>query len=88
MELVPAPSRHLKTVSFIIAASTVVIDIAYILIDAFNDQMEPETLIMINAGLAAAIKIANLFKQNIAVTTEQKKELVEVAKETNVKETK
>jgi hypothetical protein len=55
-----------------LAAAVIVFDAAYVFIDALGPMMSPQTVVMLNAAVAAGMKFLQLLKQNIPLTTEQK----------------
>lgn len=87
-QLIAAPGRQLFAWSTYLAAATLAIDVAYILVDSFNDSISPEHMVVINAALVAGVKILNLIKQSIPATEEQKEAMVAAAEATPVKEVK
>lgn len=79
VELVPAPGRQLKTWSTWLAIGTAVLAAVYASLPDFREYLEPEVFAGLMSGLALAIKIANLVKQNIPITQEQRDALVQAA---------
>lgn len=63
-----------------LGVATIVADSAYVFIDAASASMSPQTVIMLNAAAAVAMKILQLLKQDIPITPEIKTELIEAVK--------
>lgn len=63
-----------------LGVATIIADSAYVFIDAAAASMSPQTVIMLNAAAAVAMKILQLLKQDIPITPEIKTELIEAVK--------
>lgn len=88
MELVPAVGRQWKTWSTWLSVGLAVLSAVYAALPSFQDLVEPSLYASLVAGVALAIKVTTLVKQNIPITEEQKQELIESAESAPVKETK
>ena len=86
VELIPAPGRQVKTWSTWLAIGTAVLAAVYASLPSFREYLSPETFAALMSGLALAIKIANLIKQDIPITKEQQDQLVSAALNAPVKE--
>lgn len=87
MELIPAAGRQWKTWSTWIATIATGLGIAYAVLPDVQDLFEPKTFAIIMTVLAALIKVANLIKQNIPVTEDQRDALVSAALSAPIKQT-
>lgn len=87
MELIPAPGRQLKTVSFWLITILILADTALALVAYFGELhlLSAPAVTTINALLGALILIAKQYQQQIAVTPEQKVAMVEAAAAAPVK---
>lgn len=86
MELIPAPSRQLKTYSTWLAIGLAVLSAVYAALPSFQELLSPSLYGSLVAGLALAIKIVSLIKQNFPVTQDQKDAMVSSAASTPTKE--
>lgn len=77
--LVAAPARVFKTVSFWLAIVGSATDLVVGLLKAFEvaHVMDGNTLLLVNAGWLFLVGLAKLIQQQIALTKEQKQEMVE-----------
>lgn len=71
-----------------LGVATIIADSAYVFIDAAAASMSPQTVIMLNAAAAVAMKILQLLKQDIPITPEIKSELIEAVKAAPTEPTK
>lgn len=87
MELIPAPGRVTKTHSFILISLLLFFDLVQAIAHVFETDgaLSATTILVINLVMGFLANLVRLYQQQIAVTPEQKVELVEAAAATPVK---
>lgn len=80
--VIPAPSRVLKQVSTWILMLAGVGDLAHVFLATLGDMhyVSGTTLGLINAGLVFLAGAAKMVQQNIALTADQKADMIEAVK--------
>lgn len=79
MELVPAPGRVAQTHSFIIGALLLLFDLVQAIAHVYETEgaLSATTVVVINLVMVFAANLTRMYQQQIAVTPEQKIEMVE-----------
>lgn len=87
MDIIAAPARQLKTVSFWLVVATGVFDLAVTFLQTLGtlDILSAKNIALINAVMAFLIGVARFIAQQIAVTTDEKVDIIAAAAAAPVK---